>query len=128
EARVERRLEAWGGRRNADEVGGPNRAALRVHYDACLFEAAVQQAVVGRLHARLADDHPGAGAAVGVLRELGRAHLAEQAEELTPERAARVAPLGLRHDADAGELPRVLVEEVAEVAADPRQDDCGRVR
>src|SRR5204862_8069392 len=52
----------------------------------------------------------------------------EQAEELAPERAARVAPLGLRHDADSRELPRMLVEEVAEIATDPRQDDRRRVR
>ena len=127
-AEVDRQLEASGRPRNADDVGGADRAALCVHHDACLLEAAVQQSVVCGLGAGLADDHPGAGAAVGVLRELRGADLAEQAEELAPERAARVAPLGLRHDADSRELPRMLVEEVAEIATDARQDDRRRVR
>src|SRR5207247_8571830 len=61
---------------------------------------------------------------IGMSGELGGADLAEQAEEFTSDRAARVAPLGQGDDADSRELTRMLVEEVAEVAGDPRQDDC----
>ena len=84
--------------------------------------------VVRRLDAGLADRRARPDAAVGVVGDLHRADLAEQAEELAPERTARVAPLRQRDDTDPGELARVLVDEVPEVPRDPRQDDGGRVR
>src|SRR5439155_17329866 len=103
-------------------------AALSIADNARLGKSAVKQAVVGRLRARLAHDCARAEPRMRVGGELARADLAEQAEEFTPDRRARVVPLRQGDDSDSRELARVLVEKEAEVAGDPRQDDCRGVR
>ena len=125
---VDGELESARGARDTDDARRPDRAALSVDDDARLVESAVQQAVVGGLRAGLPHDRAGALTSVRVRRELARADLAQQAEEFTADRPARVAPLRQGDDADPGELARMLVEEEAEVAGDPRQDDCRGVR
>ena len=100
-------------------MGRPDRASLCVDNHAGLFQAAVQQRVVGRLRAGLADDRLGLSASIRVRGKLARADLAEQAEELAADGATRVAPLRKRGDPNPGELARMLVEEEAKVARDP---------
>src|SRR6266511_5032893 len=77
--------------RPTDEVERPDRAPQGIDAHACTLQASVEDPVVGRLDARLSDELAGPGAAVRSLAQLGRTHFAEQAEELAPERALRIA-------------------------------------
>ena len=107
---------------------GPDRAAPGVDDDPRLLDASVQEPVVASLGARLPDDCARLRAGMLVGGELSRADLPEQAQELAADRAAWIAAVGKRHDTNSGELSRVLVEEEAEVATDPRQHDGRGVR
>src|SRR5439155_5282428 len=117
--------------RAAAETGGLERAEdapARVDRDALADEAAVQQPVVRRLDARLADRLPGDVAVVALLLELARPDLAEEAEELRAERALGVAPPRERGHRQAGERRTALLEVEGERPRETLDDDRGRER
>ena len=92
-AQVDRELKPARGTRDADDVRAADRTAAGVDDDASLLQAAVEEPVVSRLRAGLADDRAGPKARMGAGPKLRRADLAEQPEELAPDRAARIASL-----------------------------------
>src|SRR2546421_12670796 len=124
---VDRQLQATGRARHPDDPCRTDRPALGVDDDARLLEAAVEDAVVRRLNPGLADDRTGAQVWVRSRCDLRGADLAQKAEELAADRAARVVAPRQRDDPDAWELARVLVDEESELARDARQNDSRRV-
>ena len=92
-AQVDRELKPARGTRHADDVRAADRTTAGVDDDARLLQAAVEEPVVSRLRAGLADDRAGPKARMGAGPKLRRADLAEQPEELAPDRAARIASL-----------------------------------
>ena len=118
---IDGQLEAAGRTGRSHNAGGSDRTALGVDDDPRLLEPSIQEPVVGGLGARLPDDRARLRAGMLLGGELGGAHLSQQAQEFAADRAARIAAVGERHDTDPRELSRVLVDEEAEIATDPRQ-------
>src|SRR5207244_2643831 len=115
-------------RRTAAVTERPDDPAGRVDAQARAAEAAVQEPVVRRLDARLADQLAGLRAPVAVRPDLVRLDLAEQAEELAAEPALRVAPHGQRLDPQARVGAGTLLEEEGKRGGRPGDHDRGRVR
>ena len=113
-------------RRHAERAGD---LAERVDGDLRLHEARVEQRVVRRLDAALADDLARLRVLVGVGLELLLADLAEQAEELAAEGAERIAPRRLAPTLKPGKLRRRAPAGTrARAAVGCGDDDGGRER
>jgi len=89
QSQIDRQLQAAGRACDADDPGRTDRSALGVDDDSGLVEPAIQQPVVGRFGARLADDRACAKAWIRVGGELRRADLTSR-----PRNSPPIEPLG----------------------------------
>src|SRR4051795_3990376 len=106
----------------------PDDAAARVDGYATARQAAVEHVVVRRLDAGLADDLAWPRARVAALVQLARVDLAEQPEELAPERSAWIPTLRQHRDVEPAKRRRPLVEVEREPSRWSRDRDRGRER